>query len=144
VTSPSGRWVRWDAAPIAVAVPLADRGHAVAVEMWPLPVATPEPGIAAVRARLVGSGVAGLRVEIDGHATATPSGRWTRADAQGELLFPLPGGPWPLTDDGRLDLEVRVPGRLVTAVEIVPAAPLPGARFSLPADRVSRVRIHVT
>ena len=98
-----------------------------------------------IRGVLAGASVGGARVEIDGNGTTTPTGRFTLADAAGELLFPLPGGPWPLTLDGRLDLAITVVGRVVTGVDVVSdQLSFPGSQFHIAADRVSRVRFHVT
>jgi hypothetical protein len=143
--SSSGRWVRLDVDPIEVSVPIADPQTAVRVELWPTAIAAPSPGVPAIRGKLVGANVVGLRVEIDGTATTTPTGRWTRADGFGELLFPLPGGPWPTAADGTLDLTVVVPGRTVTSVDLLPGpTTFVGDRLFIPPDRDSRVRIHVT
>lgn len=144
VRSPSGRFVRWDPGPIDVVVPVADPRHALAVEMWPTPLAAVPPGVSAVRAKLVGAGVAGLRVEIAGTGTP-PTGRWTKADAQGELLYLLPGGPWPLTSAGALDLTVSVPGRTVTGVQVIPGPSVfAGAQFTIAPSRETRVRIQLS
>jgi hypothetical protein len=149
IRSASGRWTRMDPTPIDVALPLtaAEAQTAVRIEMWPTPAADPPPGVPAIRGVLAGAAVAGLRVEIDGTAAPDPTGRFTVADAGGELLFPLPGGPWPRTADGRLDLTVVVPGRTVVAVDVVSDSPITsfaGPQFHIAPDRASRVRFHVT
>src|SRR6185436_10823748 len=129
---PTGRWVRWDPAPLDVVVPIPDPATALSVEVWPTPLAPVPPGVTAIRGKLLGSGVAGLRVEIDGTGAA-PSGRWTFADAQGELLYLLPGGPWPMTPAQLLDLTVTIPGRTVAAVELIPGpTTFAGAQFQIP------------
>lgn len=144
IRSGSGRWRRWTVDPIEVFVPLLDPQVPVRVEMWPTPMMD-VPGVPAIRGKLVGTGVAGLRVEIDGTGTTAPTGRWTRADDFGELLFPFPGGPWPMTADGALDLTAVVPGRTVTSVDVLPdLASFGGAQFHIASDRISRVRFHVT
>jgi hypothetical protein len=142
--SPSGRYVRWDPAPLDVVVPIADPLHAVAIEMWPTPLAAAPAGVTAVRAKLIGTGVAGARVQIDGTGV-TPTGRFTFADADGELLYLLPGGPWPFTTTGALDLTITIPGRTVTSVEVRPGPVLfAGAQFAVPPQRETRIRAHVT
>jgi hypothetical protein len=147
IRSRGGRWLRWDSAPIDVFLPLTNPQQPVVVEMWPAPIAAPPPGVPAIRGKLLGANVAGLRVEIDGTGTTAPSPtlRWTRANEHGELLFPLPGGPWPRTAAGALALTVAVPGRTVTTVDVIPdLASFGGSQFELAADRVSRVHFHVT
>lgn len=140
----SGRWVRWDPAPLDVVVPIPAPAAALVVEVWPTPLASAPPGVSAIRGKLVGAGVAGLRVEIGG-TSAAPTGRWTLADAQGELLYLLPGGPWPMTAARLLDLTVTIPGRTVAAVEVLPGpTSFPGARFEIPPQREIRARFHLT
>jgi hypothetical protein len=142
--SPSGRWVRWDTAPLDVVVPIPEPMTALRAEMWPTPLATAPPGMSALRAKLLGTGVAGLRVEISGTG-APPTGRWTLADAQGELLYLLPGGPWPMTTARLLDLTVAIPGRTVAGVDVIPGpVSFAGAQFRIPPQREIRARIHVT
>ncbi|HLU65670.1 MAG TPA: hypothetical protein VKZ63_05315 [Kofleriaceae bacterium] len=141
VRSTSGRWVRWDPSPIDLVIPVAEPTEPVRVEMWPTPRAAPVAP--ALRGKLVGAAVAGLRVEIRG--TGDPAtGQFTRADEQGELLYPLAGRVWPMDGAGRLDLTVVVPGRTVSAVAVWPDPPAAGDQLLVPADRTSRVLIHVT
>jgi hypothetical protein len=145
IRSRSGQWMRAEPDPIEIDLPLAQPRHAVRIELWPTPLAAAPLGVPAIRGVLIGAAVAGLRVEIDGTATTTPTGRFTRADAAGELLFPLPGGPWPLTAAGDLDLTAVVPGRVVTSIEVVSEDTVFFTpQFAIPAARVSRVRFHVT
>ena len=145
VRSGTGAWLRWDPLPIPVDVPPVDPQIALRIEMWPSASATPPPGVPAIRGTLAGAGVIGERVEIDGTGTTTPTGRWTRADAAGDFLFPLPGGPWPMTPAGALDLTIVVPGRTVTSIDVLPdLAAFGGPQFHLSPDRISRVRFHVT
>ncbi|WP_437322179.1 hypothetical protein [Sorangium sp. So ce394] len=141
--SASGRWVRWDPAPLDVVVPVPDQKTALVVEMWPTPLAAAPPGVSTIRGKLVGAGVAGLRVEIDGTG-APPTGRWTFADAQGELMYLLPGGPWPMTAARLLDLTISIPGRTVAGVEVLPGpTSFTGAQFAIPPQREIRARFHV-
>jgi hypothetical protein len=141
--SPTGQWVRWDPTPLDVVVPIADPTTAMRIEMWPTPLASAPVGVTALRAKLVGAAVANLRVEIDGFGVAS-SGRWTCADAFGELLYPLPGGPWPRTSKGELDLVVTIPGRTVTSTQRAGSSPVPGARFAVAPQAEARIRINVT
>ncbi len=141
--SPSGRWRRWDPAPLDVVVPVPDPGTALRIEMWPTTWATVPEGVAAIRAKLVGSAVAGLRVEIDGFGVPS-SDRWTRADALGELIYLLPGARWPRTTTGALDLTATVPGRTVVSTQRAGDSAVLGARFSIRPQGQTRIRIHVT
>jgi hypothetical protein len=144
VAARSGRWVRWDPAPVDLVVPIADRSKAIAVEMWPTPLAAPPAGIGAIRGKLLGAAVGKLRVEINPSPPATAIGRFTLSDEQGEFLYLLPGGPWALTARGAMDLTITIPGRAVASVD-VHARPTPfiGPRFEIPTRLESRVRFHV-
>ncbi len=141
--SPSGRWVRWDASPIEVSVPTADPRSPLVVDMWPSALATARPGVCAVRGKLVGPTISGLRVEIDGEG-ALPSGRWTLADEHGEFLFTLPGGPWPLTARGTLALRANVPGRAIDHVEVHPDVVFASPSFEIRAFGESRARFYLS
>lgn len=143
VHSPSGRWVRWDPTPVSVVVPIADPMTALHVEMWPTPLASAPPGVSAIRGKLIGSGVAGARVQIEGTG-ATPTGRFTFADESGELLYLLPGGPWPLGATGNLALTITIPGRTITSSDVISSDSWPGDQFEIPPQREMRVRFHVT
>ena len=145
VQSPSRRFVSWTT-PLAVALPLAHPTDAVVYELWPTATAPAVPGITTARGRLVGAGVANLQVELAPVASGF-SGRFTRADASGEFLFPLPGKA-ALESDGRLLLAVRVDGgaRTVTG-GVVGAGPaavtFAGAELRVVPSRESRVTFNV-
>lgn len=140
----SGRWVRWEPAPVQVVVPIADPRTALRVEVWPTPLATAPPGVSAIRGKLVGAAAGGLRVEIDGTGMA-PTGRWTLSDADGEFLYLLPGGPWPLTAARTLALTIAIFGRAVARVDVASpfGASFAGPQFEIPTQREVRARFHV-
>ncbi len=145
IRSASGRWVRWDPGPIDLVVPIPDPTKAVAVEVWPTPLADPPSGVGAIRGKLLGTAVAGLRVEINPTPPAAAVGRWTHTDAQGEFLYLLPGGPWAITARGAMDLTITIPGRSVTSSDVRPnPVPFAGARFEIPPLQETRVRFQVT
>jgi len=142
IASPSRRWTTWTPGPLAVSVPLADPQTAVRYEMWPTPLASAPPGVSAIRGKLLGSAVSGARIEINGTAMA-PTGRYTLADAAGEFLYLLPGGPWPVTVNGALDLQITVVTRTVSGGDIAGIGSFVGAQFELPPSREMRIRFHV-
>lgn len=137
----SGRWVRWEPAPVQVVVPIADPRTALRVEVWPTPLAAAPPGVSAIRGKLVGAAVGALRIEINGTGAA-PTGRWTRSDADGEFLYLLPGGPWPITAARTLALTVAIFGRAVARVD-VGGASFAGPQFEISPQREVRARFHV-
>jgi hypothetical protein len=161
VSSPSGRWVAWEPAPL-VTLPLADRRAPVVIQVWPTPNAMVPAGVTAVRGTLIGTGIgSGQRVEIE--SLETPArGHFTRTDSRGDFLFLLPG--WleaypriepedpdepdvPPVPNLGVELEVRVPGRTVTGIEIVvggTATLFTGSKVFVPPGRETRARIHLS
>lgn len=143
ITSPSGRWISWNPAPLTISVPLVDPRAAVKYEMWPTPLASVRPGVSAIRGKLLGAAVARLRVMIRG-AGQPPTGRYTFSDEAGEFLYLLPGGHWPITTTGMLDLQISVLGRTVTGGVIAGDGSFATDQFELSPSRDMRVRFHVT
>jgi hypothetical protein len=143
VQSKLGHWTSWSPGPLSISLPLTDPATAIGVELWPTPRASVPAGVSAVRGKLEGAGsVAGLRVAIDGTGVAS-LGRWTKTDADGEFLYLLPGGPWPLSAHGQLDLTAVVTGRTITSTIMLGGATTSGARFLIPPQREVRVRFQL-
>jgi hypothetical protein len=142
ITSPTMTAFTWTAS-TPIAVPVADPRLPVVVEMWPTPLASAPPGVIAIRGALV-TAPAGQEVRIEPVDTP-PLGRRTRCDADGEFLFIVAG--WTtVTVDGRIRLTVAVPGRVVTAVDLIEGSTttnVPGAQFEVPPGRELRARIHL-
>ena len=143
VMSPSGRWVSWVPGPVSITLPLADPKQPVALELWPTPRASAPAGVSAVRGKLLGAGsMAGLRVSIDGTGAAS-LGKWTLTDDDGEFLYLLPGGPWPLTSAGLLDLTASVLTKSISGIAVTGGGTFVGSRFEVPPQREMRVRFQL-
>lgn len=142
--SPAGGVVSWDP-PLSVAAPLADPRTAVARDLWPSAQAAVPSGMTALRGKLAGVGANGLKIEIAGAADAFD--RFTRADATGEFLFPLPARVKPETD-GRIKLKARVAGgaKTVASIDVLSGKveSFVGANFLILSGQAIRARFNFT
>ena len=144
-------WISWHADPV-VQVPTADPTQLIVHDLWPAATAAVPPGVTAVRGRLLGNNVDGLRVRIANPTFA--STRFTRTDANGDFLFLLPA-PMETNNSGRLELDIEVAdgARTVNGGEFVPpssGAAFPAAvgdppeRFAVAPGRSSRVLLRIS
>lgn len=115
VAAPDGTAFPWTAT-TAVVLPLATPTDPVVVELWPSPSARLPPGTVVVRGRLA-SAPAGQEVQIE-CVGAPVRNRKTRCDAGGEFVFVVLG-QIVLTSTYLVELEVVVPGRTVTTIQIL-------------------------
>lgn len=150
IESPSGRWTRWGAPPVEVELPLADRRHALAVEMWPTTAGRAPAAVTAIRGKVLGPGGASgtmVRIEPDGRP---PRGRYTFTDALGQFLFPvacdarldpIPASPYAVDGKGRIKLVASVVGAALTGIEVngIPAATTPS--FTVTPGRTASVHL---
>jgi hypothetical protein len=143
--------VSWEQDP-EVQVPLDDPVTLITRDLWPEASAAVDPGVTAVRGRLLGVNTFDLSVRISN--PAFPSTRFTRSNASGDFLYLLTG-PVETNTAGLLELNIEVAdgARNVTGGEFVPddsgtafpaAAGDPPDHFSVLPGRCSRVLFHVT
>ena len=142
--TPTGDDFTWTAT-TTVDLATHDRRHALAIEVWPGPRASLPSGTTVLRGRLIGAVVPGLevRVEVVG---APPRNRRTRADAAGELVFPVLGVV-ALTTAHLVELDVTVPTRTVTQIQIIDNDTNPitvGHRVKVRPGRETRARLTLT
>lgn len=144
----SGQWASWDP-PLTVAAPLADPGLPIIRELWPTAQATVSPGLTAIRGKLLGADVGGLRVEVTPKGAAF-TGKYNVSDNTGEFLIPFPVRVKP-DKDGRIRLTARVASgaRTITSITVVdamppPAPPAVAPDFVIASARATRVKFSVT
>lgn len=144
VAAKDGTAFTWD--PMTnVVLPLADPRDPVVIEMWPAPSARVSPGGITIRGRLVIAG-AGQEIEIRTVGVVPPRIRRSRCDATGELTFVVVG-PVALNADGLVELDVTVPGRTLTSIQILDGdtdPTFPGPIFPAPPGREIRVLFNLT
>lgn len=139
VTPRNGTAFTWTAS-TPVVLPLGNPAAPVVVEMWPSPGARIATGTVAIRGRLV-TAAAGQEVRMEVAGLAVPRNRRTRCDGDGELVFVVVGSMM-LNSDYRVEIDVTVPGRTLTSIQILDGDTnpiFPGATFAVPPGRETRV-----
>lgn len=143
----SGQWTSWDP-PLTVASPLADPQQPIVRELWPTSVATVLPGMTAIRGKLQGTDVSGLKVEVTAKGAAF-TGKYNLSDNTGEFLIPFPIRVKP-DKDGRIRLTAQVASgaRTITSITVVdglpaPAPPAVAPDFVIASGRATRVKFSV-
>jgi hypothetical protein len=117
VTVPDNLGFTWT--PVtAIAIPLADPRVPVVIELWPSPKARAPSGTLAIRGRLQAAIVAaGQEVDMEVVSGFPPRNKRTRIDGDREFLF-LVMGPMEQTSDHKVQIDVTVPGRTITSIDI--------------------------
>jgi hypothetical protein len=143
VHAPGATAFTWTAA-TPVVVPVASAITPLVVELWPAPSAAIAAGTVVIRGRLI-TAAAGqeVRMEVVGLA---PRNRRTRCDGHGEFAFGVVG-PMTLDVAYRVELTVTVPGRTVTAIQILDGDTNPtvaGSTFAVPPGRETRALFTLT
>jgi hypothetical protein len=149
VTSRTGTWTAW-AAPPSLTLPLAQPLAPIVCALWPTPRAPRVPGVAMIRARLIGVGIAQLKVEMAGVPLTGPvvwSDRYNRSDSEGELVFLLPER-LERTSAGDQIVQVRIEGgsRVVSGGKVLAGrTPIPFSadRFNLMPGGETRVMLNL-
>jgi hypothetical protein len=125
-------------------------GTWTACALWPTPRAPRVPGVAMIRARLIGVGIAQLKVEMAGVPLTGPvvwSDRYNRSDSEGELVFLLPER-LERTSAGDQIVQVRIEGgsRVVSGGKVLAGrTPIPFSadRFNLMPGGETRVMLNL-
>jgi hypothetical protein len=144
VASRDGTAFAWTPA-TPVVLPLASPVTPIVVEMWPSPRARIAAGTLVIRGRLAVA-AAGQEVRMQVVGVVPPRIRRTRCDADGELTFVV-AGPVALTASRTVELDVSVPGRVLTSIQILDGDTNPttaGTRFAVAPGRETRVRFNLT
>jgi hypothetical protein len=117
VTAPDAIAFTWTPT-TAIAIPLADPRVPVVIEVWPSPKARAPAGALAIRGRLEAAAVAaGQEVRMEVVSGFPPRNKRTRIDADREFLF-LVMGPMEQTSDHKVQIDVTIPGRTVTSIDV--------------------------
>lgn len=128
-----------------VVLPLGNPAVPVVVEMWPSPSARVAAGTIVIRGRLV-TAAAGQEVRMEVAGLPVPRNRRTRCDGTGEFVFVVVGS-MALNPDYLLELDVTVPGRTLTSIQVLDGATnpiFPGATVAVPPGRETRALFNLT
>lgn len=143
-TTDFNHWTNWQT-PIDINLPLPTGNNAIVQELWPTPSASVEPGMTAIRGKLVGNQADSVHIRIARNLALSTS--YSFSDQYGEFLFLFPM-PERLNNQGRLELTIELENgsRNVIRTELIQggaAQIYPGANFQIMPGRESRVRFFI-